>query len=343
MHDQEQPDHASGGVPHAYRNVLYWRWAAEMPRPLRRTKMAAVLYALATAANTSGVLRMRDGKEIRVQSVARAATTDLKDCRRLLDAAVAAGIVGTEKAPRIGVPTVYVLLINPRPDWAAAVASLESTKRVRPDRGPAPWADEPADEVGGRSTQPEVGGPPTQEPGERWGDRPPTSEKSGWVDRPPLEVGGPPPLEVGGPPPQRPRATQVLPQDSADVGGQLSPGGASPGEDGAADTGPQSPPGSWPPHLTLTTQQRRDARAAQVKDKSASSGGQMPLLLSVRAPEHVAAKAALREAAEGHPEIVLRAIRELGVRDAVTLYGHRLVHPHLTDQTEPATDYTDTA
>ncbi|WP_405710018.1 hypothetical protein OG264_15955 [Streptomyces xanthophaeus] len=57
----------------------------------------------------------------------------------------------------------------------------------------------------------------------------------------------------------------------------------------------------------------------------------MPLLLPVRGPDEVATTAALREAAEGDPDRVRRAIRDLGVAQATYLYGHRLVAPHLTD------------
>lgn len=323
MPDQ-QPDHASGGVPHAFRNALYWRWTRELPKPLRGGFLT-VLYALAAAANTSGVLRMRDGKEIRVQSVAAASCSDLKEVRLWLNAAIAAGIVTTEAPPSPGRPTVYVLVISPRPDWAAAVAVLEAKRRRRPRKESAPWAEEAA---------PEMGGPAPQSEQPNTGDRPPNSPEGKWGDRPPLEMGGPAPLEMGGPAPQRPRGTQVLPQESAAVGGHLTLGVAAPGEGDPPDA--DSPPATARPPLALTAQDRRDARAAQVKAKSASNGGQMPLLLSVREPEHVATVAEVRAAAEDDPEAVRRAIRTLGRTEAIRVYGWRLVSPHI------ANDITDT-
>ncbi|MFD6874502.1 MULTISPECIES: hypothetical protein [unclassified Streptomyces] len=335
MPDQ-QPDHASGGVPHAYRNALYWRWTRELPKPLRGGFLT-VLYALATAANTSGVLRMRDGKEIRVQSVARASCSDIKDVRVWLQAAIAAGVVATEAPPKPGRPTVYLLVISLSPDWAAAVAVLEDKRRRRPKKDAAPWTDEAA--------PPELGGPAPQPEEPSWGDRPPNSPESKWGDRPPLELGGPAPLEMGGPAPQRPRGTHVLPQESAAVGGHLTLGFGSgdfpepPDEESDAlppegdppesDPFDVDPPPGGPPHLTLTSQGRRDARAAELKAKSATSKGQLPLLLSVRADEHVATVAEVRAAAENDPEAVRRAIRSLGRREAIRVYGWRLVSPHL--------------
>ncbi|MFZ3494588.1 hypothetical protein ACODT5_15415 [Streptomyces sp. 5.8] len=324
MPDEQQPDYASGGVPHAYRNALYWRWTRELPKPLRGGFLT-VLYALATAANTSGALRMRDGAPIRVQSVAAASCSDLKDVRRWLAAAEAAGVVTTEQPPGPGRPTVYVLVICPRPDWTAAVAVLEAKRRRRPKKEAAPWTEEAPTELGGPA--------PHSEEANR-GDRPPNSPEGKWGDRPPLEMGGPAPLEMGGPAPLRTRYTQVLPQGSAAVGGHLTLGVAPPGGDDPPDADP--PPTSARPPLALTAQQRRDDRAAQLKTKSASNGGQMPLLLSVRDPEHVATVAEVRAAAEGDPEAIRRAIATLGRTEAIHVYGWRLVSPHLTD------DITDT-
>ncbi|MFD3777317.1 hypothetical protein [Streptomyces sp. NPDC058612] len=62
----------------------------------------------------------------------------------------------------------------------------------------------------------------------------------------------------------------------------------------------------------------------------------MPLLLSVRDAEHMATTAAVREAAEGDPDRVRRAIQDLGQAGAISLYGWRLVAPHLTDHTDTA-------
>lgn len=324
MPDEQQPDHASGGVPHAYRNALYWRWTRELPKPLRGGFLT-VLYALATAANTSGKLRMRDGAPIRVQSLAAASCSDIKDVRRWLAAAVAAGVVATEQPPGPGRPTVYVLVICPSPDWTAAVAALEAKRRRRPTKEAAPWAEEAA---------PEMGGPAPHSGEANRGDRPPKSPEGEWGDRPPLEMGGPAPLEMGGPAPQRPRVTHVLPQESAAVGGHLTLGVAPDGGDDPLDADPPAAPAR--PTLAVTAQERRDERAARVKAKSAGNQGQMPLLLSVRDPEHVATVAEVRAAAEGDPEAVRRAIATLGRTEAIHVYGWRLVSPHLTD------DITDT-
>ncbi|MFB7171113.1 hypothetical protein ACFCYM_09865 [Streptomyces sp. NPDC056254] len=350
MPDEQQPDPASGGVPHAYRNVVFWRWARELPRPLRGGFLK-VLYALGTAANTRGEMRFHDGKAIRIQDIARGSAADEKDTRRYIDAAIAAGVVGILGTRRRGKPTVYQLLIIPNPDWAAAVASLAASQPVKKQRAKAaPWREQEATEFGGPSPEPdatEFGGPPPEPDTEGSGDRPRNlgGESSG--DRPPLEFGGPSPVEFGGPSPEQPRVTQVLPQELAAVGGHLTLGvapdelGEPPGYD-EVDTTPDEPdpfddtPPAAPPQLTLTAQERRDARAAEVKAKSAGNQGQMPLLLSVRDPEHVATVAEVRAAAQDDPEAVRRAIRTLGRTEAIRVYGHRLVFQHLRN------DNTDT-
>ncbi|WP_328739912.1 hypothetical protein OHA91_22925 [Streptomyces erythrochromogenes] len=322
----EQPDKTwNNSVPHDFRNALYWRWAKEIPRPLRGGFLT-LLYAMASAANTAGVLRMRDGTVIRVQSIARGCASDIKEVRRWLAAAEAAGVVGVQGERVRGIPTVYTILIAPRPDWAAAVASLTASRRVRPKKAAAPWSEE----------EQNLGGPAPQAEDPSWGDRPPNFADESLGDRPPNPKGGPAPLGLGGPAPQGPRGSHVLPQETAAVGGHPSLGGAPPGDSDPPNADP--PPDTDRPPLALTTQERRDRRAAEVKAKSASSQGQMPLLLSVRAPEHVATVAEVRAAAETDPEAVLRAIRTLGRREAIRVYGWRLVSPHITDFTD-----TDTA
>lgn len=343
MPDEQQPDYASGGVPHAYRNAIFWRWTRTMPRPLKGPFLT-LLYALGAASGTHGRLQFRDGKAIRIQDIAAGMGSDEKDTRRYLNAAIAAGVVEVEGERRRGKRAVYCIVACLHPDWTAALASLEESKpKPQPKKKPAPWKDEE-----------EFGGPPPELQGGSSGDRPPNSAGPSSGDRTPNEFGGPSPEWFGGRSPEQPRVTQVLPQESADVGGHLTLGVApedlcEPPEDvefasdppeGPPEDDPfdADPPGSWPaPHLTLTSQGRRDARAAEVKTKSATTGGQMPLLLSVRGPDEVATKAALREAAEGDPDRVRRAIRELGTAQATYLYGHRLVAPHLTDD-RTATD-----
>ncbi|NUP19038.1 MAG: hypothetical protein HOZ81_23695 [Streptomyces sp.] len=337
MPDEQQPDPARGGVPHAYRNAIFWQWTRDLPRPLRGGFLK-VLYALGTAANTRGEMRFQDGKAIRIQDIARGAAVDEKDTRRCLDAAIAAGVVCVLGTRRRGKPTVYQLLIIPNPDWAAAVASLAASQPVKKQPAKAaPWQEQEATKFGGPSPELDA---------ESSGDHPPNfcGESSG--DRPPLEFGGPSPVEFGGPSPEQPRVTQVLPQELADVCGDVTLGGApedlgEPPEYDELDTTPTEadpfdadPPAvQEAPRLTLTAQERRDARAAEVKTKSAANQGQMPLLLSVREPEHVATVADVRAAAGDDPEAVRRAIRTLGRTEAIRVYGWRLVSPHLRNDT----------
>ncbi|MFD9306107.1 hypothetical protein ACFWCB_26220 [Streptomyces sp. NPDC060048] len=339
MPDEQQPDYASGGVPHAYRNVIFWRWTRTMPRPLKGPFLT-LLYALGAAASTHGLLQFRDGTVIRIQDIAAGVGSDEKDTRRYLNAAIAAGVVAVEGERGRGKRAVYRIVVCLTPDWTAALASLADSKpKPKKSPAPAPWQDAE-----------KFGGPTPVVTGRSSGDRPPNSAGQSSGDHPPTEFGGPSPEWFGGPTPEQPRGTQVLPQEMADVGGDVSLGVApeelcEPPDDvefGSSEQPEDDPfdadaPGSWPqPSLTLTSQGRRDARAAEVKAKSASSRGQMPLLLSVRDPEHVATAAAVREAAAQDPDLVRRAIRELGVTDAIRLYGHRLVAPHLTDQTDTA-------
>ncbi|NGO73182.1 hypothetical protein G5C65_33595, partial [Streptomyces sp. SB3404] len=127
----------SGSVPHAYGNALAWRWAREMPVKLRRS-ILTLLYALRSMAAASGELRFSDGKPIRIQDIAKAAGADEKDCRRYLQAAIAAGVVGVKGEQKRGKPTLYVLILSPHPDWAAGEAAL-TTSRRKPGKAPAPW------------------------------------------------------------------------------------------------------------------------------------------------------------------------------------------------------------
>ncbi|MYV56475.1 hypothetical protein [Streptomyces sp. SID3212] len=169
MHE-EQPGQG-GGVPNAFRNAIFWRWSRTMPRPLRGPFLT-LLYALGTAANPGGALRFRDGTVIRIQDIARAVGSDEKDVRRMITAAIAAGVVSVQGARGRGRRPTYVILVTPCPDWTAAVASLALT---RPKKKPAksPWRG------------PEFGGP-TPEPAASpsSGDQPPKSGGSSSGDRP---------------------------------------------------------------------------------------------------------------------------------------------------------------
>ncbi|WP_019547616.1 MULTISPECIES: hypothetical protein [Streptomycetaceae] len=145
----------SGSVPHAYGNALAWRWSREMPVKLRRS-ILTLLYALRSMASASGELRFADGKPIRIQDIARAAGADEKDCRRYLRAAIAAGVVAVKGEQKRGKATLYVLVLNPMPDWAAGEQALAGSRRA-PGKAPAPWTDDP--ESSGDRDPNQFGGP----------------------------------------------------------------------------------------------------------------------------------------------------------------------------------------
>lgn len=131
MSDQ-QPNRASGSVPHTFRLRMAWQWVPRMPVALRRQK--AFLYAVQTVAamaDTAGRTRWHvegedtPGRPLRLKELAAAMGSDEKDARRYLTAAIAAGILTAEQAPRRGRTTVYVLLLPPyTPRWEAALAVL---------------------------------------------------------------------------------------------------------------------------------------------------------------------------------------------------------------------------
>lgn len=222
--DVEQDDQRAGGVPQAFRNALFWQWAPAMPRALP-AGFITVLYALASAARKDGRLRFggRGGKLIRVSAVASAVRADVKDVRRYIHAAIAAGVVAIYETPRKGAPIEYVILVSPDPDWAAAVRSLQASKRRRP----APWTDP---NQGGTS--------PTVRNTNRGGTSPTvegTYEKEPWGTYPPPTVGGrppgSPPQTVGERPPHVPGFNQDTLQELADAGGQPQDVRALPRED----------------------------------------------------------------------------------------------------------------
>ncbi|MCT2591103.1 hypothetical protein LHJ74_14495 [Streptomyces sp. N2-109] len=198
----------SGSVPHAFRNALFWRWTREMPRPLA-DGFLKVLQALGAGANGSGKLKFRDGKPIRIKDIAAAAIVDEKDCRRYLDAAIAAGLVSIEGERKRGKAALYVLVLDPTPDWAAAVAALDASKRKRAERKPPPWQ---AEKNGGRSPEledAENGGPPPELPAS------PEEEERGTAPR--MGSGDRPPFGSGDRPPNNPGIAKELPHDAAEV------------------------------------------------------------------------------------------------------------------------------
>lgn len=201
MSSTEEQQPSSGSVPHAFRNALFWRWTREMPSGARAlpSGFVTLLYALASAADTSGRLRFRDGTIIKIKDIAAAIRADEKDARRYLKAAVAAGVVAIEGEQKRGRPNRYALIVNPRPDWDAAAAVLRETKRVRKERKAAPWREE---KNGGRSPElsdAENGGPPPELTDGTAEEERGTAPRSSSGDRPPSSSGDRPPYIPGEP------------------------------------------------------------------------------------------------------------------------------------------------
>lgn len=156
MSNEEQEPRQSGSVPNAFGNALAWKWTREMPTALKGGFLT-LLYALRAMANANGELRFNgDHKPIRIQDVAKAAGASEKDARRYLDAGVAAGVVGVKGERRRGKPTLYTLLVSPRPNWGAAEDHLKATAR-RPGKRSAPWAE--AEESSGHRDPNQFGAP----------------------------------------------------------------------------------------------------------------------------------------------------------------------------------------
>lgn len=137
----EQESRPGGSVPNAFRNALFWHWVKAMPKALP-AGFVTLLYALASGANPAGQLRFKKGDPIRLSAITAATRGDEKEVRRYLDAAICAGVVAVEGGRGRGKVTVYVLLVSPMPDWGAAVASLEATRKKRGRRPMPVWPDE---------------------------------------------------------------------------------------------------------------------------------------------------------------------------------------------------------
>lgn len=193
MSTEEQA--TSGSVPNAFGNALAWKWTRQMPTYVRRSGLPTLLYALRAMSNAAGELRFGDRKAIRIQDIAKAACAAEKDARRYLEAAIRAGVVTTRGQRKRGVPTLYVLLPSPFPNWQAAEDHLRATAR-KPGKRPAAWQEQP-ESSGDRD--PNQFGPPRPEltdgtenevrvTATRWssGDRDP----NGSGDRDPNNPGG---------------------------------------------------------------------------------------------------------------------------------------------------------
>ena len=150
-------------VAHTFRMSLAWKWTARMPRALSGGFLK-ILHSLHSLANEDGVVRFRrSGDGIPLGRIALGAMCDVKDARRYLRAAMAAGLVRVAQAPRRGFAVVYALLVPGwEPDWAAAVASLAESRRERPEErerpgrvgGRTPGEDRGADPRGGEGDGP---------------------------------------------------------------------------------------------------------------------------------------------------------------------------------------------
>ncbi|MFC8450325.1 hypothetical protein [Kitasatospora sp. NPDC057223] len=152
-----------------------------MPRPLGGGFLK-VLQSLSALANEDGVVRFRrSGDGIPLGRIADGARCDVKDARRYLRAAMAAGLVKIVGEARKGFAVVYALLVPGwEPDWTAAVDSLADSRRKRrrapgrPVWADEDWAGQPSDEESQFGEDP--GG---AHPGEGRGTVPPGGEGGG--------------------------------------------------------------------------------------------------------------------------------------------------------------------
>lgn len=202
--DEQAP--VSGSVPNAFGNALAWKWTRQMPTAVRRSGLPTLLYALRAMANAAGELRFGDGKAIRIQDIAKAACSDEKDCRRYLEAALRSGVVTVRGERKRGVPTLYVIVVHPFPDWPAAEAYLKSTAR-KPGKAPAKW--QASEESSGDRDPNQFGGP-----------RPELTDGTAEEVRgtaPRMGSGDRAPLGSGDRAPNNPGVTHVSTQDGAEV------------------------------------------------------------------------------------------------------------------------------
>lgn len=206
--DEPQQGPPTGSVAHAFRNRLFWHWAPAMPKGIPAGFVAA-LYALGSASDPVGKVRFRDGKAITIKHIAAACKSDEKDARRYINAAMAAGVVGVQGEQRRGRASLYVLILDPNPDWGAALSSLGASKRKRPERKEPPWRD-------GKN-----GGPPPELPDTEFGGPPPELEQDpdekvrGTAPR--MSSGDRPPFGSGDRPPYIPGVIHDSSHDGAEV------------------------------------------------------------------------------------------------------------------------------
>ncbi|MGA5202731.1 hypothetical protein [Streptomyces variegatus] len=178
MTTEEQAAKQPHGI-HAFRNRLFWRWSDELPRPLREG-FVKVLHAFGAGANETGRMVFWDGRIITMKEIARAACVDVKDARRYVDAAMAAGVVSMAGERKKGHTPVYSAVVTDMPDWAAAVEVLKATKSQPKRRTPRVWDDQGTGDAPASPLQGEKGDAPHSENGgctpEGTGDAPHTSQ-----------------------------------------------------------------------------------------------------------------------------------------------------------------------
>ncbi|MFJ5723704.1 hypothetical protein [Streptomyces sp. NPDC093149] len=146
MSNDEQDSRKDGAVPNSFGNALAWKWTWQMLRGLKGGFLT-MLYALRAMAAPSGELRLRDGKPIRIQDLAKAAGCREHDARRYLDAGIRAGVVLVDGERRRGKPTRYAITGDvPWPDGKAAEDYLKDTAPRRSQN------EEPAESSGHSGT-----------------------------------------------------------------------------------------------------------------------------------------------------------------------------------------------
>jgi hypothetical protein len=211
----EQDARTSGSVPVAYGNALSWRWTRDMSAYLRRSGLPLLLCQLRNFASASGEVAFSgDRKPIRIQDIAAASCCREKDARRYLEAAIRAGVVQILGERKRGVPTRYVIVVHPFPDWQAAEDYLKSTGR-KPGKGAAPWQDD--DQSSGHRGPNHIGPPRPELTG--------GTENEVRATAAPWSSGHRGPTGSGHRGPNNPGVTHDSPQDRAEVVPQPQPSG----------------------------------------------------------------------------------------------------------------------
>lgn len=335
MPDDLPQDQRSGSVAHTFGNLLARKWAPTLPRTLTGGFLT-LLYSMRTLASASGELRYtRDRQGITITEITEACRSDQKDVRTYLTAAIAAGVVGVVGQRRRGVATVYSLVVNPSPNWAAAAAVVRAAQldkaEKRAQRAARSAAEpEPQHDVPAADQQPVSSG--HRAPMASSGGRAPNFERGSSGDSAPAGFGGQCPDGFGGQCPDHPGSTHVLPHEMADVVPQPQDVRGHEDESPAHDDGPAPPP-------LLHTVPDAPSGRHRGRPRDVPDGHQAPLLLAVRgAPdedqEHTtgitpAQLDSLRAAAEADPTLIIQAVARLGPRGAVEVYGWKAVAPHL--------------